>query len=332
MQSFGVYSGASRRKFLRVTGGIVVSPVLASPALAAEPIRRRIICPFAPGGISDQISRAVASEAQLRTGETWIVENIGGAGGLIGSSRAARSAPDGRTLVFSGAGLFRTHGGRASNEVDFDPLRDLRAVALVGMLPIICVTRSTVSMSTMRGYTDNLRSTGTPFTYATTGHASTSHVIGAIIAQRSELEGVHVPYAGAVPVVSAVLAGHVPCALVDPMPAVPMLATGSLRAIGVSSSTRHPRLADVATLIEQGFDRVELTSWQGFLVPAATPIAIKSVLGHVLGEAIRSEAVRMALNAGFISGPYLFGDLAQAHVTDDALAVQRMMSDTGIAL
>lgn len=325
-------SDTTRRKLLGAAAGIAIPAALASPpTLANEPMRRRIICPFAPGGISDRLSRVVAAEAQSRTGETWIVENIGGGGGLIGSARAARNAPDGRTLVLGSAGLFRTQGGRAGSEADFDPLRDLRAVALIGLMPIICVTHPTVTVPTIRSYTDHLRATGTPFVYATTGHASTSHVSGAIIAQQSRLEGVHVPYAGSVPAVSAVLAGHVPCALVDPMPVVPLLAAGTLRAIGISSSPRHPRLADIATFGEQGFEKADLTSWLGFLVPAATPTAIASALSHLLGEVAQSEAVRIVLDAGFINGPSVLGDAAQAHVTDDALTVQRMMSDTGIA-
>jgi tripartite-type tricarboxylate transporter receptor subunit TctC len=326
-------SDATRRKLLGAAAGIAIPAPLASPpTLANEPMRRRIICPFAPGGISDRISRVVAAEAQSRTGETWIVENIGGGGGLIGSLRAARSAPDGRTVVLAATGVIRTLAGRVSRESDFDPLRDLRAIALIGELPMLCVAQPSVAAPTLREYAEFLRSGRIPFAYASSGHASTSHVIGAVIAQEHGLEVLHVPYAGAAPAVAALLGGHVPCAIVDPMPVASMLSTGSLRALGVSSSTRHSRLPHIATIAELGFQRAALTSWTGFLVAAATPKTVLAMLGQVLSEIMRSDSVRNTLDECFIEGPHVFGDEAQSSVTEDARTFQQMMADTGIVL
>ena len=301
-------------------------------ALAKTTTVRKIVCPFSPGGISDKLSRVLALEAAQLTGDTWYVQNITGAGGLVGSNEVALSEPNGQTLLFSPTGVFRTRGGQEDNRSRVVLVRDLEPNIIFGAMPLVCVMRADQVRPNLRTYLAGLRASGAPLIYATSGHGSTSHFMGAYIAKRHQLASVHVPFAGSLPTVTAVLGGHVPFAIVDPMLVFEKIKNGYLHGLAISSSSREPRLPMTNTLLEQGLSTVEFTSWQGLLLPSATPAPIKASATDLFLTLSNSEQVKKVLHEAFIQSVPLTGARVQTFFHNDHRLFQALMLDLQIAI
>jgi tripartite-type tricarboxylate transporter receptor subunit TctC len=199
-------------------------------------------------------------------------------------------------------------------------------------MPLVCVMRADQARPNLRSYLAGLRESGAPLMYATSGHGSTSHFMGAYIAKRHQLASVHVPFAGSLPTVTAVLGGHVPFAIVDPMLVIEHLSNGDLHCLAISSSSREPRLPMTETLSEQGLSAVEFTSWQGLLLPSATPAPIKASSTDLFLNLTKSEQVKKVLHEAFIQSVPLTGARAETFFHNDHRVFQALMSDLQIAI
>ena len=293
---------------------------------------RRIICPFSPGGISDKLSRVIAQEASRLDSESWYVQNITGAGGLIGSIEAVISEPNGKTILFSPTGVFRTKGGKEDNGSHVDPIRDLEPSIIFGIMPLLCVTSPSQDRSNFRTYLNRLRASNTPFVYATAGHGSTSHFMGEYIAKRFQLKSIHVPFAGSAPLVTSVLGGHVPCAIVDPMLVFGHIKNGDLHCMAISSISRDARLPHVETIVEQELSNFEFTSWQGLLVASSVSSHIKTQLGQLFLMLSKSEKFLTVLHEGFIKTNAMSGQVAQTFFKKDHRLYQSLMAELDIKI
>ena len=286
----------SRRHFVATLATASLSWGLGTQALAQIQGTRKIICPFAGGGISDKLSRVVAHEAARLSGENWYVQNTPGAGGLVGMGEALRSEPNGQTILLGAAGVFRTQGRKDPSGFRIDPINDLEPIIILGAMPLVCVMRPSNDRPSLRTYLDQLRASKAPFVYATPGHGSTSHFMGAFIAQHHHLESIHVPFGGSAPSVAAVLGGHVACAIVDPMLVYGQIQSGDLHCLAISSLTRDPRLAQVPSIVEEGTSPYEFTSWQGFFVQSTVPKHTQAALGQLFQQLARSTTIQSFLH------------------------------------
>lgn len=320
---------SSRRRFV-CTLTALLGGQMTLQAFGKTPTVRRIVCPFSPGGMADKLSRVLAQEATQLTGDTWYVQNTPGAGGLIGSNEVALSEPNGQTLLFSPTGVFRTRGGQEDSRSRVDPVRDLEPNIIFGAMPLVCVMRPDQKRSNLRTYLADLRASGAPLMYATSGHGSTSHFMGAYIAKRHQLASVHIPFAGSLPTITAVLGGHVPCAIVDPMLVIEHINSGSLHGLAISSSSREPRLSMIETLLEQNLSAVEFTSWQGLLLPSATPAPIKATTSNLFLSLTKSEPVKKVLHEAFVQSMPMTGARAQTFFQKDHHLFQALMADLQI--
>jgi len=241
---------------------ILPAAVLAQGSYPTKPVR--LIVAFPPGGSTDIIARLVAQKLSERLGQQVIIDNRGGAGGMLGTDIAAKSPADGYTLTM---GTTSTHviAPAAYPNVKYDPIKDF--VALMKAQP-------------------------GKLNYASAGAGSTTHLAMEMMKIASGADIVHVPYNGNGPAGIAVLGGQVQ-ALFGSMPAVlPQAKSGKLRAIAVGTAKRSPALPDVPTVAEQGFPGFEVSLWLGFFAPKGTPAAITTRLYDELQKIAKSPEMK----------------------------------------
>lgn len=269
---------------------LVPAVVRAQASYPTQPLR--LIVPFAPAGTTDLAARLVAQGLGERLGQTVVVENRPGAGAMVGSEAVARSAPDGHTLVMSN---IASHAISPSlypaSAVRYDPVRDFTHIALVTSNPSVWVTNLRSGIADMAALLQRARSQRGGLDVASSGAGSSNHLLIVQLAQVTGVSLNHVPYRGAGPAMTAVIAGEIPV-MSDSLPsAAAHVRQGSVRAIAMSSETRHPGFPEVPTFREQGLDIVN-TSWFGISGPAGLPAAVVARLNAEIRAVLAAREVR----------------------------------------
>jgi tripartite-type tricarboxylate transporter receptor subunit TctC len=255
-----------------VVGG--VAALVAAPALAqswpAGPIR--LVVPFAPGGSTDLTARLVAEGLSQRLGVSVVVENRAGAGATTGSQMVADAAPDGQTLVMSNIASHAISPALYRN-LRYDPVRSFTHIAMVITNPSVWVVNPRSEIANLSDLVRAARAKPGGLDMASSGAGSSNHLLLVRFSGLAGIEHTHVPFRGAGPAMTAVIAGQVPM-MSDSLPsAAGHVRQGSVRAIAMSSAERHPAFPQVPTFREQGFDLVS-TSWFALSGPAGMPAPI----------------------------------------------------------
>jgi tripartite-type tricarboxylate transporter receptor subunit TctC len=262
---------SSRRSFLISAAGVTALHILPRVAHAETfPTRSvRVIVPFAPGGPVDTFGRLLAEKFSDHFGQQFFIENIGGAGGNIGTEKAAKSPADGYTLLLTANNhvinplLYET--------VPYDPFKDFAPVSLAVGFPTAFSVNAAVPAKTVAELVALVRATPGKYSYASAGVGTPSHLLGERFRQTLNLDIVHVPYSGTGPATQAVLAGDTPICFAGLTAAAPLVPTGKLRVLATMSKTRSRALPDVPTIIEAGYPGLDGEGWDGIFVPAGTP-------------------------------------------------------------
>ena len=235
----------------------------------------RVVVPFPPGGPTDTIARLVAPRLEQGWGQPVIVENRGGAGGNIGTDTVARAAPDGHTLLLAAS----SHAINPSifRSLPYDPVRDFAAVALLASSPFVLVVHPSVPAHSLAELLALARARPGRLNYASASNGSGNHLAMEMLKAATGVDLVRVPYAGAAPATTDLLAGQVPVMFNNMVSAVPHIAAGRLRALAVSGPARSTALPAVPAVAETlpGFDA---STWYGVLAPAGTPPAVAAEL------------------------------------------------------
>ena len=252
---------------------LAAAPVaaLAQGAYPTKPVR--LIVPFPPGGSTDIIARLVGQKLSDRLGQQVIIDNRGGAGGMIGTELAARSPADGYTLTM---GTTSTHviAPAAFAEVKYDPIKDFEPMTLVASTPYLLVLHPSVQAKSLKEFIALMKAQPGKLNYASAGAGSTTQIAMEMLKLASGTNIVHVPFKGNGPAGVALMGGEVQ-ALFGSMPAVLQFAkSGKMRPIAVGTAKRSPALPDVPTVAESGFPGFEVSLWLGFLAPKGTPAPI----------------------------------------------------------
>jgi tripartite-type tricarboxylate transporter receptor subunit TctC len=254
-----------------------------------------MINPFAAGGPNDAVARLFAQRMGEILGQTIIVENVGGAGGMNGADRVAKAAPDGYTF------LQGTVGTQAQNQTLFknpayNSTTDFAPVALVVEAPLVLVAQKDMPVRDMKEFVAYAKANKDKMQYASAGTGSAIHLGCALMNMVAGLDVVHVPYRGANPAMQDLIAGRVDylCDIITT--AKTQIDARTLKAIAILTKARSPALPDVPTAIEQGFD-VEAYTWNAFFLPKGTPDAIVRKLNHATVEAMKTPAVRGPLES-----------------------------------
>jgi tripartite-type tricarboxylate transporter receptor subunit TctC len=283
---------------------------LAGPSLAQEtwpskPVK--IICPFPAGGTSDIMARLIADALGKEFGQQFIVDNIGGAGGTIGTLRAAKMAPDGYTLVQTGVGQSAVAHGLDPN-LQYDSMRDFIHLGQVNSGPNVLVVNPETPFKTFKELVDYIRKNPGKLNYGYT-HAASGHMAMELFKQVGGINGqplfiVGIPYRGGGPMMTDILGGQIPMMFINQDVALQHVKAGKLRALAVTSKERNPLYPDVPTIAEGGIKGYEALSWSGLSALKGTPQPIVDKLEAAMKKITGSPEMKQRLESvGFVVPP-----------------------------
>ena len=256
----------------------VLSAFAMHNALAATPVAYpnkpiRMVVPFAPGGGTDMMARAIAARYAETWGQPVVVDNRAGGGGNIGTEIVARSPADGHTLLFNTNAtiVINPHLGK----INFDPLRDFAPVTQAATLPFALLLHPSVPAKSVTELIALIKAKPGEFNYGSSGNGGGAHLAGESLRTMAKLDMTHIPYKGAAPALVALVGGEVRFMFVSILTATPLIESGKVRVIGVSSKKRSPSLPNVPAVAETpGLTGFESDLWYGLLAPARTPPAV----------------------------------------------------------
>ena len=250
--------------------------VLFAGASAAQDFPARplkMIVPFAAGGTTDALGRALAQALGERLGQAVVVENRSGGGGTIGTEAGARSTPDGYNLLLGSVESFGMTNADAKR-LNYNPEKDLVAIAMVSRAPNAIVVHPSVKASTMRELVELARAMPGKIRYGSPGIGTNGHIIMEVFAQRNGISLVHVPYKGGGAGITDLLSGQIESSITGVVTSAPHVRAGKLRALATTGAARPSVMSDVPTMAEAGFNDFVLGPLFGVFVPAGTPPAI----------------------------------------------------------
>jgi tripartite-type tricarboxylate transporter receptor subunit TctC len=264
----------------------------AQDAWPARPIR--FILPFPPGGGTDILGRLIAERLSASLGQPVVAENRGGAGGNVGTEAAAKSAPDGYTIVLVAPSL--AISPTLYTKINYDPVKDFAPVSLVATVPNVMVTQPSLPGQLME-FIAFAKSKPGALNFGSGGAGTSNHLAGELFNLVTGAKLVHVPYKGVNLAMQDVLAGNVHLVFIGIPAAVPHIKAGKLRALALVAPQRSSALPDVPTVAEAGLGEFEVTTWYGVLAPAGTPKNIIIRLNSELVKIMHSPELKEKLAA-----------------------------------
>ncbi|MGG5807676.1 Bug family tripartite tricarboxylate transporter substrate binding protein [Falsiroseomonas sp. CW058] len=283
-----------RRRQALLLPSLLALPRLAGaqPAFPTRPLR--LVIPFTAGGSNDVVGRMIAEGMAQRLGQPVVVENRGGAGGVIGNDQVAKAPGDGHTLLLAGSGSF-VISSLVQPRLPYDPVRDFTPVGFIGAAPNVITVNPRVAARNLAEFQAVARAAPTPMRYGTPGVGTNGHALGAMIGVvlGVEMEAVH--YRGTGPALTDVLAGRLDLITNASAPLQPHIAAGTLRALAVAGKSRSAALPDVPTSVEQGFPELDSATWYAILASGGTPPAAVAALHAALNATLAEPEVRRRL-------------------------------------
>jgi len=281
-------------KFCRLLGAIALAGATAlahAQAYPSKPIR--LVVTFPPGGPADIIGRTLASKMGSILGQQVIVENKGGAGGVIGVENVAKSPPDGYSLVLGSAGA--TAVAPTITKLPYDVEKDLVPLTQVVSVPEVVVAIPKLGVKTLPELIAYAKANPGKVTFASSGNAGMPHLAGELLKREAGIDIIHIPYRGAAPAVNDLLGGQVDIMFADIPILLPHINSGKLVALALGSERRAPSLPNLPTTGEAGLPRVLANNWYGLFVTGGTSKEITAKLTQAAIAALKSDDVREAL-------------------------------------
>jgi tripartite-type tricarboxylate transporter receptor subunit TctC len=282
----------TRRHALLGTAAMIAAPAAFAQASAWPSRPIRIVVPYPPGGSSDIIARAISTLLADSLKQSVIVENKAGANGNLGTDFVAKSAPDGHTFVLCDVGALAITPS-VYTRLPFDPSTDLRGAAMLAYSPHLLVVHPSVPANNLKELVALSKQRDLNFAVTATGSAP--HLAGVALERASGARWQYIPYKGGVQAIQDTVAGNTQVLMNGMLATLPHVQGGKLKLLGVSKRSRMPLIGDTPTIAEQGITGFESGTWQGVLVPKATPEAVVQKLNAELVRAIRNPEVRARL-------------------------------------
>ena len=285
-----------RRKFCAIAAASAASAIILPRAYAQsgypdKPVK--FLVPYPPGGGTDVIARIVQPRFQALLNQPVVIDNRGGAAGLVGTEIVAKSAADGYTVLFTLSS--HTINPAIYAKVTFDTARDFEPIGTVASLPQILVANPQFPGNTVADLLALGKAKPGSLSYASVGNGSPGHLAGELMKLRTGIQMTHIPYRGGGPAVTDVLGGQVPLLWVSIPAAAQHVKSGKLKAIAVSTLKRSTAFPDVPTMQEAGVSDFEVDSWYAMFVPAKTPRPVVDKLNKVLNDVIHETDIRAKL-------------------------------------
>lgn len=251
----------------------------------------RLVVPFPPGGTIDMVGRMVAQGLGDRVGQTVVVDNRGGAGGILGAELVAKAAPDGYTLCLCSAGAMIS-SPLLTAQPPYEARRDFAPVTMVATVPYLLLVRNGSGLMSIKDLLAAAKQKPGTLNYGSAGTGSTSHLAGAMFVSMAGINVVHVPYKGSAPAATDLFGGQIQFVFEAIGVGAQYAKTGRLRALGVSTLKRSTTLPDMPTISEQGVTGYEISTWHSVTAPRSTPTAIVDRLHREIAATLNAQDVR----------------------------------------
>lgn len=293
-------------------GASLLAAALTGTAQAQSERTTRIIVPFAAGGTVDIVARILGAKLADMTGGRVVVDNRGGAGGIIGTEAVAKSPGDGSTLLVHSAAI--TYDPTLHDKLPYDTLNDLAPVAMLGTTPNLLVVPTASPLRSVADLIARGRDKPGSLTFATGGFGSSSHFAVTLLSYLSGARFNHVPYKGAGPALADVVAGHVDFTVATMPGAIAHVRGGRLRALGISSRKPSPELPEVPAIAEAGLADYEYVAWFAVFAPGTTPAPLIERLNAQVREALDAADTRARLRNQGVAPEFLTSTELRAKV------------------
>ena len=283
----------TKRTLMRATAGallLLAAPLSMAQAWPARPIR--LVVPFPPGGLIDNMARLVGSRLAQELGQPVVIDNKPGAGGNVGAAEVARAPADGYTLLMASPAL--TISPAVYKNLPYQPSQ-LAPVALLGRVPNVLLVNPASGIGKVQELVGRAKAKPGQLNYASNGNGTSLHLSAELFKRRSETFITHVPYRGAAAAITALLSGEVDM-MFDNLPsAIGQIQAGKLRALAVTTAQRSTALPDVPTLAEAGMEGFNVSAWFGVAAPAGLPAPVATRLADALQKVVQQPEVAAAM-------------------------------------
>jgi tripartite-type tricarboxylate transporter receptor subunit TctC len=262
----------------------------------------KIVVPFTAGGAVDVVARIIAPKLSEALGQPVIIENKGGAGGVLGATTVAQAAPDGYTLL---VGTVSTQGTNSAvyTKLSYDPVRDFAPVVLLSKSPLLMEARPTLPAKNVREFIALAKSEPGKITFGSYGVGSINHLVAELFNSMAGIQTRHVPYRGSAPMLQDLIGGQIDYAFDGVSTSAGYVSSGTLRLLGIASAERTPVLPDAPTIAESGLPGFDNPVWFGLFAPAGTPVPIVQKLNSQMNGILAMPDVKQAFaKLGFEAG------------------------------
>ncbi len=320
---------SNRRDVLGTLAGAVACAAFPSAAQSTYPARPvRLIVPFTPGGGTDALARILAAELAKTWPHPLVVENRAGALGNIGTAAAVKAPPDGYTLVFCHQGVL-TINAHMYTSIGFDPRADIVPVVRATEQPFVLVAHPSLPAQSLRELTDLAKRQPGRLTFASS--SSGPQMAGEMYKMAAGVDLLHIPYQGAAPAVTDLLAGQVNLMFANPTSIAPHVRSGKLKAVAVFGKRRSDVLPDTPTAVEAGYPQLgEFPEWYGLGVPVGTPVAIVRQLEADFTRTLNAPDVQKALRDLGLAPSPIGGEEFAAQIRRDYEACGKVVKASGV--
>lgn len=282
----------NRRQALAMLGAMAALPLARAaqlpPGWPSKPVR--LVLPYAAGGPTDVVARALALKMAQQLGQPVVVENRVGASGNIACELVAKAPADGYTVLYHSSGFAISPA--LYQRLPYDPLRDFRPVALTATIPAVLMVNPSLPVTTIAQFEQHLKANPGKLSYGTGGVGNITHLVVALLLQARGLQANHIPYKGTAPAMTDLIGGRTQFMLDAVSSALPFIRDGRARALALTSERRVAALPDVPTLAESLMPGFAAPTWHGMLVPAQTPVAMIQRLNQAANAAVDDAGLR----------------------------------------
>jgi tripartite-type tricarboxylate transporter receptor subunit TctC len=282
----------------RLAASLVLALAAGSPALADDypthPIR--VIVPFAAGGAADAVARIVGKRIGETLGQTIVVEDRGGGGGVIGTEIVRNADPDGYTLLLGQSGPISINPG-IYTKLSYDPEKDFIPISMTTAYPYVLVVNPSLGVKTVAELVALAKRKPGELNYGTAGVGVSNHLCTELFDNKAGIKMTHVPYRGTSLAVADLISGQVQVVFADPVSALSQVRAGALIALAVTSKERSPVAPDVPTIAESGYPGFDAVAWHGFMAPAGTPKPIVDKLNAAIVDALKDPQTAKLIEA-----------------------------------
>ena len=317
---------------LATIAAAILTTVFTGAALAQDYPSRPLtyIVPFPPSGVTDNGARTIAKVLSEKIGQTVIVENKPGAGGIVGAEYVLSQKPDGYTFMYTASGPVGAYGYRYK-KLSFDPFPAFTPVHGMAFSPMIAVVAGKSQFKTFKDVIDYAKKNPEGVNYYSTGPGSSNHLVSELLQQTGDFKMTQVPYKGSAPAMTDLLAGTIQIVWEYPVVLKPHLDAGTLRAIGITSEQRMPLLPNIPTFVEQGYPEAVFTGWSIISVPAGTPQPIVDKLSKAYSATLADPSIIKYFDdqgAGILQG--YSGEKLRKFIDAENLKYKNLMERAGV--